>query len=75
MALYAGSGPFEALFGGVMRVVDTYIVGSVFDLDHVKIIVFTVLIGGMVRIITINGGMQGWSTGCRKGQRRLAQAN
>lgn len=59
MALYAGSGPFEALFGGVMRVVDTYIVGSVFDLDHVKIIVFTVLIGGMVRIITINGGMQG----------------
>lgn len=59
MALYAGSGPFEALFGGIMRVVDTYIVGSVFDLDHVKIIVFTVLIGGMVRIITINGGMQG----------------
>lgn len=59
MALYAGSGPGEALFGGIMRVVDTYIVGSVFDLDHVKIIVFTILIGGMVRIITVNGGMQG----------------
>ena len=34
MALYAGNGPGEALFGGVMRVVDTYIVGSVFDLAN-----------------------------------------
>ena len=59
MALYAGNGPGEALFGGIMRVIDTYIVGSVFDADHVKIIVFTILIGGMVRIITVNGGMQG----------------
>lgn len=59
MALYAGNGPAEALGGGLLRVVDTYIVGSVFDADHVKIIVFTLLIGGMVRIITVNGGMQG----------------
>lgn len=59
MALYAGSSPVEALGGGVLRVVDTYIVGSVFDADHVQIIVFTLLIGGMVRIITVNGGMQG----------------
>ena len=59
MALYAGSSPAAALGGGVLRVVDTYIVGSLFDADHVKIIVFTLLIGGMVRIITVNGGMQG----------------
>ena len=59
MALYAGNSPVEALGGGLLRVVDTYIVGSVFDADHVKIIVFTLLIGGMVRIITVNGGMQG----------------
>lgn len=59
MALYAGNGPGEALFGGIMRVVDTYIVGSVFDSDHVKIIVFTILIGGMVRVISVNGGMRG----------------
>lgn len=59
MALYAGHSPAEALGGGLLRVVDTYIVGSVFDADHVKIIVFTLLIGGMVRIITVNGGMQG----------------
>ena len=59
MALYSGNGPGKALFGGIMRVADTYLVGSLFDADHVKIIVFTILIGGMVRIITVNGGMQG----------------
>ena len=58
-ALYAGHGPEQALGGGILRVVDTYVVGSLFDKDHVTIIVFTLLIGGMVRIITANGGMQG----------------
>ena len=59
MALYAGHGPVEALGGGLLRVVDTYVVGSIFDADHVIIIVFTLIIGGMVRIISANGGMQG----------------
>ena len=59
MALYAGQGPAESLFGGVLRVVDTYIVGALYDADHVRIIVFTLLIGGMVRVITVNGGMRG----------------
>ena len=59
MALYGGCGPFEALGSGLLRVVDTYIVGSLYDSDHVKIIVFTLLIGGMVKIITANGGMRG----------------
>ena len=59
MALYAGQGSAEALGGGLLRVVDTYVVGSLNDFDHVQIIVFTLLIGGMVRIITANGGMQG----------------
>ena len=58
-ALYAGHSPEQALGGGILRVVDTYVVGSLFDKDHVTIIVFTMLIGGMVRIITANGGMQG----------------
>ena len=58
-ALYAGHSPEQALGGGILRVVDTYVVGSLFDKDHVTIIVFTMLIGGMVRIITVNGGMQG----------------
>ena len=59
MALYGGASPASALGGGVLRVVDTYVVGSLFDADHVTIIVFTLLIGGMVRIVTANGGMQG----------------
>ena len=74
-ALYSGSSPWVSLSGGMLRVVDTYIVGSLYDADHVKIIVFTMLIGGMVRIITVNGGMQGvvnWlskrARGSRSGQ-------
>ena len=59
MAYYGGCGPFEALGSGLLRVVDTYIVGSLYDADHVKIIVFTLLIGGMVKVITVNGGMRG----------------
>ena len=59
MALYGGTSPASALGGGLLRVVDTYVVGSLFDADHVMIIVFTLIIGGMVRIITANGGMQG----------------
>ena len=59
MAYYGGCGPFEALGSGLLRVVDTYVVGALYDADHVKIIVFTLLIGGMVKVITVNGGMKG----------------
>jgi Na+/H+ antiporter NhaC len=59
MALYGGASPAAALGGGALRVVDAYVAGSLFDADHVLIIIFTLLIGGMVRIITANGGMQG----------------
>ena len=72
MALYGGASPGQALGGGLLRVVDTYVVGSLFDADHVTIIVFTLLIGGMVRIITANGGMQGvvnWLSRRAKGPR------
>ena len=72
MALYAGQSPASALGGGLLRVVDTYVAGSLFDADHVLIIVFTLIIGGMVRIITINGGMQGvvnWLSRRAKGPR------
>lgn len=59
MALFTGQEPGMALGSGLIRVVDTYIVGSIFDSDHVTIIVFTLTIGGMVKIISANGGMQG----------------
>ncbi|MBP5572829.1 MAG: hypothetical protein J6X40_01520 [Bacteroidales bacterium] len=72
MALYGGASPAAALCGGALRVVDTYVSGSLFDADHVLIIIFTLLIGGMVRIITANGGMQGvvnWLSRRAKGPR------
>ena len=59
MALFTGQEPGTALGSGLLRVVDTYITGSIFDSDHVTIIVFTLTIGGMVKIISANGGMQG----------------
>ena len=59
MALYSGQEPGTALGSGLLRVMDTYVVGSIFDLDHAMIIVFTLTIGGMVKIISANGGMQG----------------
>ena len=59
MALFTGQEPGTALGSGLLRVVDTYISGSIFDSDHVTIIVFTLTIGGMVKIISANGGMQG----------------
>ena len=59
MSYYGGCGPLEALGGGLLRVVDTYVVGSLYDADHVRIIVFTLVIGGMVKVITANGGMRG----------------
>lgn len=72
MAYYGGCGPLEAFGSGLLRVVDTYIVGSLYDSDHVRIIVFTLLIGGMVKIITVNGGMRGvvnWLSRRAKGPR------
>lgn len=59
MALYSGQGPAKALGGGLLRVADTYIVGSLSDNSHIQIIVFMLMIGGMVRLITANGGMRG----------------
>ena len=59
MSLYGGQEPGMALGSGLLRVVDTYITGSVFDADHVTIIIFTLTIGGMVRIISANRGMKG----------------
>ena len=72
MALYAGQGPAEALGGGLLRTVDTYVVGALFEYEHIQIIVFTLVIGGMVRLITANGGMHGvvnWLSRRAKGAR------
>ena len=72
MALYSGKSPVEALGGGLLRTVDTYVVGALFEYEHIQIIVFTLVIGGMVRLLTANGGMRGvvnWLSKRAKGAR------
>jgi len=56
---HQGSGWFTAFFEGIFAIPDTYILHSLGDTEHLSIIVFSMLIGGMVSIITRNGGMKG----------------
>ncbi len=59
IAWYGGTHLLVAVFEGMFRIVDTYIAQSMLDEGHISIIVFSMLIGGMVHIITKNGGMKG----------------
>jgi Na+/H+ antiporter NhaC len=59
MAWYSGTGFLAAVPAGLFRIIDTYVVHAIADKDHVSIIVFSFMIGGMVHIITRNGGMKG----------------
>lgn len=44
---------------GFLSVIDNYILNSLNDADHLSVIVFSTLIGGMVVLISRNGGMAG----------------
>ena len=56
---YQGSSIFAAIFKGMFAIIDTYILESLSDKGHLSIIVFSMLIGAMVNLITSNGGMKG----------------
>jgi Na+/H+ antiporter NhaC len=56
---YYGLGLFSALVKGFLSIVDHYIVRSLNNTGHISIIIFSLMIGGMVHIITKNGGMRG----------------
>lgn len=56
---YAGANFFVAVAKGALAIVDTYMMESLVDADHISIIIFSMLIGGMVSIISLNGGMKG----------------
>src|SRR6056297_895468 len=56
---HQGIGFFSSIFKGIFAIPETYILDSVGDTEHLSIIVFSMLIGGMVSIITKNGGMKG----------------
>jgi len=56
---YQGNMLFIAIFKGLFTVIDTYILKSLNNSGHLSIIVFSMLIGAMVNLISRNGGMQG----------------
>jgi len=56
---YYGLGFFSALFKGFLSIVDAYVIRALNNTGHLSIIVFSLMIGGMVHIITKNGGMRG----------------
>ncbi len=56
---YQGKSIFMAIFSGLYSIIDNYIVKSMSDTGHVSIILFSMMIGGMVALITKNGGMKG----------------
>ena len=43
----------------LVTVIDTYILNSLNDTQHLSVIIFSFLIGGMVSLISQNGGMKG----------------
>ncbi len=50
---------FIGIFTGFFSVIDTYIIDALVDADHIAVIVFSVIIGSIVALISKNGGMQG----------------
>ncbi len=66
IGLFAGCAIIHVSIHGVfgflyafLEMLDTYILGALEDRGHLSIIIFSTLIGGMVAIISKNGGMQG----------------
>ncbi len=50
---------WENVIPSFFKVIDKYIIGALKNPDHLSVIVFSLLIGGMVAIISRNGGMAG----------------
>ncbi len=61
-AFVAGGLRFDSMYYALISLYDvitTYVITALADIDHMSIIVFSLLIGGMVAIISRNGGMVG----------------
>lgn len=59
IAYYNGANAFLAIFVGILDIVDTYIITTISDSGHTSVIVFLMLIGATVAIVSLNGGMKG----------------
>lgn len=56
---YSGVSFFVAVFKGAFAIIDTYLMHALLSHEHLSIIIFSMLIGGMVTLISLNGGMKG----------------
>lgn len=56
---YQGLNVFSSVFAGLFSILDTYVIQALSNDSHLSIIVFSMLIGGTVHLISKNGGMQG----------------
>ncbi len=59
IAYYQGFGFFLAILKGFLLVIDTYLIQSLLNSDHISIILFSMIIAATVALITKNGGMKG----------------
>jgi Na+/H+ antiporter NhaC len=59
MFWYQDTSLIPAIFKGMFAIVDTYVIDALTEGGHMAIIIFSMLIGAMVNIITRNGGMKG----------------
>ncbi len=50
---------FLGIFVAFFRTIDTYILGALNNSGHLSVILFSTMIGGVVAVISRNGGMQG----------------
>lgn len=57
MGVYAEG--VTGIFTGFFKIIDTYILGALNDSGHLSVIVFSTIIGGIVALISKNGGMKG----------------
>ncbi len=44
---------------GLLRLVDKYVINSISDVSHIQVIVFTLLFGGVIGLISRSGGTRG----------------
>ncbi|MCH2234861.1 MAG: hypothetical protein MK078_11480 [Crocinitomicaceae bacterium] len=50
---------FVGIFTGFFKIIDTYIIQAMNDSGHLSVILFSIVIGGIVALISRNGGMKG----------------
>ena len=58
-AFLASGLSIERIFLTFFKVIDKYVLDTLIDKGHISIIIFSLLIGGMVGLISKNGGMAG----------------